>query len=438
MGTSVIEQSKRRDKGEGSIWYNGEKKRWYAQLSLGWDENGKKIRKTVSASNKSEVILKMRDAIRGDNTLVEMNKRHQPLPDKIDLRKQNLLKDYMKTYLNLYKRPVVTARTFEWCINMSKYIINELGDYDIFDITSMQLQNFLNSLAFSQSKKKKTLSQKSIKGIVMMLKQTFEFAMQQRDIYENPFDRRIVTPKPKVKLNETPKALPTEMLKQIFLAVDSSKTYKPIIYTLFYTGIRIGELLALRWEDLDELNGVIHIKRSLVKESIIDEDLKTTDRILTVTKTKTNASVRIIPVDNFLFGILNEWREYVTSSKELQKKIRKNKTSDYIFLNQNGELRSYDGLRRQFGRFLEEKGIDPEGITFHRFRHTYATLLIENGTNPRIVQELLGHRDVQTTLSIYTSVSIEAMMQATKDFGKIAADVINSNSQMNKSVTYIL
>lgn len=440
MGKKTAPDNQRRDKGEGSIWYNKDKKRWYAQLSLGLDESGHKKRKTVSALSKSDVILKMREAIRSEGLIPERLDIQQQ-PKIIEQKNKILMKDYIKNYLNFYKRPVVTPKTFEWCINMSKHIIDGLGDDDITDITSLQIQRFLNNLALTKSKSEKALSQKSIKGVVMILKQTFEFAVIQKDIEENPFNKTVVTPKPKAKLSEIPKAIPTETLREIFETIEPSTTFKPIIYTLFYTGMRIGELLALRWEDLDEENGLIHIKRSLVKESMINEDLKTTDRILTVTKTKTNASVRIIPVDPRLFEILNELKETILNNKALQRKIKMNQTSAYIFINNKGELRSYDGLRRQFARFLDEKGITDGSITFHRFRHTYATILIESGINPRIVQELLGHKDVQTTLSIYTSVSVEAMTEATKGFGKIASDMIDYKKQTNensKNKTYIL
>lgn len=438
MSKTKAQPQKRRDKGEGSIWYNEEKKRWYAQLSLGFDDQGKKVRKTVSALNKSEVILKMRDVIRGDNDLMEIRSRHQISPVNNEQRSQVLMKDYIKTYLNLYKRPTVTPKTFEWCVNVSKHIIRGLGDYDMNEINSLQIQKFLNNLA-AKSGKKKALSRVTIKGILMILRQTFEFAEIQNDIDENPFHKRIVTPKPESALNEIPKAIPTDTLLEVFKAVETSGTFSPIVYTLFYTGIRIGELLALKWEDLDEENGLIHIKRSLVKESIINEELKTTERILTVTKTKTNTSVRIIPVDKKLFEVLNELKKRMLNNKMLQRKLKANQTSAYIFVNNNGELRSYDGLRRQFARLLEEKGVSDRHVTFHRFRHTYATLLIENGTNPRVVQELLGHKDVETTLSIYTSVSIESMTEAAKDFGEIALGVIGQKKEVKgNNKTYIL
>ena len=191
----------------------------------------------------------------------------------------------------------------------------------------------------------------------MILRQTFEFAEMHNDIDQNPFRKKIVIPKPEVAVKEIPKAIPTEILAEVFKAVETSATFSPIVYTLFYTGIRIGELLALKWEDIDEKNSLIHIRRSLVKESVIDENFQTVERKLTVRKTKTNTSVRIIPVDNKLLEVLNKRKEQMLSNKNLQKKLKANQTSAYIFVNNNGELRSYDGLRRQFSRLLEEKGI---------------------------------------------------------------------------------
>ena len=101
----------------------------------------------------------------------------------------------------------------------------------------------------------------------------------------------------------------------------------------------------------------------------------------------------------------------------LLEKARKNSVSEYIFITQFGELRSYQSLRKQFERFLDENGLGENGITFHKFRHTYATLLMEEGVNPRVVQELLGHKKVETTLNIYTSVSLPAMEKAAHKLG---------------------
>ena len=78
-----------------------------------------------------------------------------------------------------------------------------------------------------------------------------------------------------------------------------------------------------------------------------------------------------------------------------------------VFPNKSGDLRCYSGFRRQFERFLKEKGLDQ--VTFHQFCHTFATMMLERGVNPRVVQEYLGHKDISTTLGIYTGVTSEVM-----------------------------
>jgi site-specific recombinase XerD len=80
-----------------------------------------------------------------------------------------------------------------------------------------------------------------------------------------------------------------------------------------------------------------------------------------------------------------------------------------VFPNKEGKLRSYSGFRRQFGRYLKENGIGE--ITFHQFRHTFATMMLERGVNRRVVQEL-GHKDISTTLGIYTGVTSSVMKEA--------------------------
>ena len=97
--------------------------------------------------------------------------------------------------------------------------------------------------------------------------------------------------------------------------------------------------------------------------------------------------------------------------------------NEYIFLNHEGQLREYKCFRKQFKNFLKEEGLDGEHINFHQFRHIYATLLINNGENPRVVQELLGHKDLLTTLNIYTSVNINTLRKASIKYASIFKEV---------------
>ncbi len=131
---------------------------------------------------------------------------------------------------------------------------------------------------------------------------------------------------------------------------------------------------------------------------------------------------------NCWLDVLIEWKKYVESKKGLSNSIKNSKNEAFIFPNQYGQLRSYQGFRKQFARFLNENCLSEYGITFHRFRHTFATMMMENCVNPRVVQEMLGHRDIETTLGVYTSVSVSAMEKASKLLSNKISEIMNNES----------
>lgn len=81
-------------------------------------------------------------------------------------------------------------------------------------------------------------------------------------------------------------------------------------------------------------------------------------------------------------------------------------------MNQSGEQRTYSGFRATYRHFLERNGLEDEHLNLHRYRHTFATILLEMGVNPRTVQMLTGHRDVKTTLGTYSHVSMGVLEDA--------------------------
>ena len=103
--------------------------------------------------------------------------------------------------------------------------------------------------------------------------------------------------------------------------------------------------------------------------------------------------------------VLNEWKNYCQ-----QKGIK----SDYFFPNtKTGEMRTYSGLRSLFRRFIEKHGLQDEGITLYTLRHTFATVLLEQRENPKIVMELMGHTKIKTTLDLYSHVVNDAVYEQT-------------------------
>ena len=125
----------------------------------------------------------------------------------------------------------------------------------------------------------------------------------------------------------------------------------------------------------------------------------------TVGKTKTATSVRSFIIPDIVVDALNEWKGYCEEH---------NISSQYVFPNtENGELRTYWGLRSMLTRFIKRHGLEGEGISLYTFRHTFATYLLEQRENTKIVASLMGHKKVSTTLDLYSHVVDRAVYKET-------------------------
>ena len=392
--------NKRRTKGDGSVYYNEKRQLWVAQSNDIDPDTGKRNRKSVTGKTKAEAVSKMRAIQFGK---VEAPKPKQTAPKTA--AKAVKLYDFTMDYLNDFKKPTVTSRTFEWYRNISNHIRDGFGNRTIESLTAIDIQRFFNRLALEKS-------DSTMKYIHALLNQVLRHAVKQKIIPSNPIDDGVKRPRAQ-KQPQKGKALPRYVCKEIMLALDKSPTYKPLVITLLYTGIRIGELMALRYSNIDRDNMLLHIENAVTYEH--DRESATNKRRSIISDTKTAASERVIPLEPEVLKVLDEWR---IQSERTQDKARQQGNEGLIFPNQYGGIRSYQGFQKQFKRFLDENGLSDYGITFHKFRHTFATLLMEQGTNPRVVQELLGHRDIETTLGIYTTVS---MGIKEKETSKLAA-----------------
>jgi len=194
----------------------------------------------------------------------------------------------------------------------------------------------------------------------------------------------------------TAKALRPEIRGKVFSLLMSHPILKPILITFTFSGLRPQELLALdKRKHLDLENGILSIKTAVKRIVKFDEYGNVVSREEILGKTKTEKSVRDSLMPDIVVEAIKEWFVYCENN---------NIKSDFLFPNtRNGERRTYSGLRSLLNRFLEKHGLENEGISLKTFRHTFATVLLENREHPKIVAELMGHV-VESTTMIYSHI----------------------------------
>ena len=194
------------------------------------------------------------------------------------------------------------------------------------------------------------------------------------------------------------KALPNEIRKDFILSLDNNKMIKVICYLGLYAGMRIGEILSLTWESVDLDNKIIKVKQSLSQNVKFDKMGKVIGREKVISYTKTECSARFIPIPDILHKLLVEWK----NERNIISQIKGSSANKYVI--GDDKIKSYSSVKKQLKRFLDKNNYTEYKIHFHTMRHTYATMLLERSVNPKIVQFLLGHQSVKTTLEIYNNI----------------------------------
>lgn len=255
---------------------------------------------------------------------------------------------------------------------------NELFHRKIEDLTSEEIQRYLNSL-------KENYSNSYIKKIYEQISQAFNFAINRGYIIRNPL-MDVVKPK-SMKKDKVVRAMEIEE-QQKFTEYLESKTikeepYKNIFLIQMFMGLRVGEALALRYGDIDLRKNVINVNKTLTKDK--------NERVIMGDTTKTYAGIREVPIPEFIRASIIE-----------QMVIAENNPDKQLFVSNNGKLIDGKNVNRILKERLSKLGI--EGITTHSLRHTYGTRCVEAGMRAVALQRLMGHTDVSVTLNTYTSV----------------------------------
>ena len=255
---------------------------------------------------------------------------------------------------------------------------NELFHRKIEDLTSEEIQRYLNSL-------KENYSNSYIKKIYEQISQAFNFAINRGYIIRNPL-MDVVKPK-SMKKDKVVRAMEIEE-QQKFTEYLESKTikeepYKNVFLIQMFMGLRVGEALALRYGDIDLRKNIINVNKTLTKDK--------NEHVIMGDTTKTYAGIREVPIPEFIRDSIIE-----------QMVIAENNPDKQLFISNNGKLIDGKNVNRILKERLSKLGI--EGITTHSLRHTYGTRCVEAGMRAVALQRLMGHTDVSVTLNTYTSV----------------------------------
>lgn len=279
------------------------------------------------------------------------------------------------------------------------------------DISTNLLQDFLGGMLDDG------YALDTVKHVKYQLGQYFEYCIDEEIIDKNPVNKvRLQSHERKTK-NATEqqeyKAIPEELRNRFLQAISTSLLFKPLCLTSMFAGLRIGEVLALKWKDFDEENKTLFVVRAQTVETTFDENGNVVKREYVVGKTKTAGSVRVLPIPDLLVEALSEWRK-LRVIQELTTKAPVSKADDFIFANNSGAMCTYYGTRTMFNRFLKKHGLDDAGIHFYMLRHTFSNTLFEAQENPKVIQALMGHRKVETTM-IYNTATTNKYLQKAVD-----------------------
>lgn len=357
-------KAKRSDKGEGSV-YQSKNGSWVAEIRTG----GK--RKVFYGKAESEVKKKLKayktELIKND--YVEVKKR--------------TVKDYMDDWL--YNTQVHTLKPKSFDLKegtLQNQIYPYIGNLQMGNVTSNDIQRLINDLVA------KKLSYSTIRKAYDALNACFKLGILKSELVKNPC-AGVVLPSNSKKSMSDIRFFDDDEIKKIceesLRKYNTGKNFYRLgnaIILMLYTGIRVGECLALKWTDINWDKKTIHVHANAVEVINRERRIEDSDKkyiILYQDTTKTEAGHRYVHLNQKAVNALLALKEV-------------NGKHEYVACSQTGKLQGHKNIDRMFDCILTHCNINPCGV--HALRHTFASMLFKKGVDVKTVSELLGHKDV--------------------------------------------
>ena len=304
--------------------------------------------------------------------------------------------ELMTAWLDRCERERVKPRTYSRYKGLIvQHILPELGDTPIDDLGRRQISEFLTAHQADGNLRGEALSATSTNLMLTVLNAAFTYACDMELLPANPCDRIRRVPGPPSQVE----AFTREEQRRLEEAIAVSEDRRLFgIRLCLYTGLRIGELLGLEWQDVDMEKGILHIQKTVYREKNAEGEWQ-----LFVDRPKTAASERMVPLPGYLAEDLRIYR--------------RGARSEFVIENKKAERMSIRSYQYLFERLTEKAGV--RKLNFHALRHTFATRALECGMDIKTLSELMGHKNATITLNRYAHSMMDTKIAAMNKLEKL-------------------
>lgn len=373
----------RRSNGEGTIYFNKKTQTYEGQFYYEDPATGEKKKKKLSGKS-LKIVNK-----RGKDFLAQMKQeRDEVLANQ---SKIGTVGDWMNEWLENYIKPSVRVKTYErYLCSINNHIAPYIGSIGLDLLTAEDIQAMMNEMLTKGGRNGEGLSPRTVNTARRTLKSALDKALHLRKIDYNPVDatKASKTEKTEIYILSRPQA---KKLLEIAKSYDQT-AYMAILLALS-TGMRIGEIFGLLWENVDFNATILYVKQSLVS---------TNHGYRLEPSPKTKAGYRQIELPRRCIESLKAHKVWQDEQKSIW--LNQYQDNDLVISKDNGGYKDPSRFTyATFKKLLEMANIDTT-VRFHDLRHTHATWLLEKGVHPKVVAERLGHSSIRITLDTYSHV----------------------------------
>lgn len=357
---------------------------WGFTLTIGFDENGKRLQKRYGKFKTKKEAEKACNEI-----IYQIEHGTFIIPNELTVEK------YLNEWLETYCKQKLTPCTYSgYKVNVENHIIPALGKIPLQKLQAVQVQRLYNSKLKSCNNPNGELSPASIRYIHAVLRKALNQAIKMQYIQHNICD---AVELPKIKNTEA-QFLDKQQVIETLNALKDTEIYTPILLAISL-GLRRGELLGLQWKDFDFKNNMVSISRSYLP-------VKENGQIFS--ECKTQKSHRTLAVPENVMDYLKQERVKQYENKLFYGSDYKN--YDLVYCNSDGTPVSPTAFNHRFTKTLKEK--DLPHIRVHDLRHTNASLMLSQGVPMKVASERLGHTTIAITMDLYSHIDAELQYDA--------------------------